>query len=199
MKKSIILVVVLASLSIGLYLLNQSIETSDEKYIESYLEDDGFVYDEDGQFYKKVKTNNTMSEYFEKVSNDENSEYEELYFYMGSYKILKVKMKYENKYNTSYTVDYNLVDKTVSYKYEATVYSSSMLVGGSYNFNSDNNNDSVTCELISDRDMGEDYVDLFCSRAKYETLLFIEEVEDLISTPRFEEILNEANLELMSK
>lgn len=195
MKKSIILVSVLAVISIGLYLGIKFMEPHSDEYITDYLEDDGFVYDEEGQFYKKVNSDITMSEYFEKVSKDESCSYEELYFYMGSYKILKVKMNYENKYNTSYTVDYNIIDDTIVYKYEASVYSTSILVGGNYNIS----DGSVTCDLIADRGMGEDYTDIFCGRAEKETVLFMREAEDIIGSPRFEEIIKEAKLEFENK
>lgn len=188
MKKAIILISVLASLTLCLFIGTKLVKQEDDKYISDYLEDDGFVYDEEGQFYKKVKSEITMSEYFEKVSKDENCSYEELYFYMGSYKILKVKMEYENKYNTSYTVDYNLVDNTIAYKYEASVYSTSILVGGNYNLE----DDTFTCDVIADRGMGVDYKNIFCGRAERETVLFLGEAEDIISSPRFEEILEEA-------
>ena len=192
MKKSIILISVLAALTVGLFIVTKTLKQDDDKSIETYLEEDGFVYDEEGQFYKKVNSEITMNEYFEKVAKDENCSYEELYFYMGSYKILKVKMNYENKYNTSYTVDYNLIDDTVKYTYEASVYSSSILVGGEYKFGEKVEDDSISCNLIADRGMGEEYTDIFCGRAKKETLLFMKEAKELINTPRFSEIIKGA-------
>ena len=199
MKKSIILISVLAFLTIGLFIFTKNVKQDNDDYIESYLEDDGFVYDEEGQFYKKVNSEITMSEYFDKVAKGEDCSYEEIYFYMGTYKILKVKMNYENKYNTSYTVDYNLIDDTIAYKYEASVYSSSILVGGNYNLGDTREADTMTCDLITDRGMGEDYADIFCGRAQKETVLFIGEAEDLINTPRFAEIIKEAKEDFKDK
>ena len=85
MKKSIILISVLAFLTIGLFIFTKNVKQDNDDYIESYLEDDGFVYDEEGQFYKKVNSEITMSEYFDKVAKGEDCSYEEIYFYMGSY------------------------------------------------------------------------------------------------------------------
>ena len=68
MKKAIILISVLAGLTLCLFIGTKLIKQEDDMYISDYLEDDGFVYDEEGQFYKKVKSEITMSEYFETFS-----------------------------------------------------------------------------------------------------------------------------------
>ena len=53
--------------------------------------------------------------------------------------------------------------------------------------------------MIADRGMGEDYTDIFCGRAEKETVLFMREAEDIIGSPRFEEIIKEAKLEFENK
>ena len=50
MKKSIILISVLAALTVGLFIVTKTLKQDDDKSIETYLEEDGFVYDEESKF-----------------------------------------------------------------------------------------------------------------------------------------------------
>lgn len=199
MKKSLIIIGVLVVVTGALFLLIKVTEKNDEDYIDSYLSDDGFKFDEDGNFYKKVISDITMDEYFDNVANDKASEYEELYFYSGSYKLTKLKMKYSDEVSNVYTVDYNLINNTIAYKYEISIYSSSIILEGYYTFGEDENEDKFTCEVIDTRSMDDDGQDAYCSRAKYETLLFIEESNDILSNPRFSSIIDKGLKEVIEE
>ena len=230
MKKSIIFLSTIVAVCLVLFILVWGLDNSknDKDTIIKYLEEEDFVYDEDGGYYKRNYSGNTLSEYYSDVDKKKNSEFEELYFHLGltrineehakdvleekkklkenqnltddeiykkykdeiyeNYYVMdKVKMNYEDEVDRNYTGNYNLTDEVIKYKYEVTMYSSSIIGSGSYDgFNSDD----FTCDGVSDRDMDEDEIDVFCLRAKHETLLFLEQAKDIIDNHEVSSIIS---------
>jgi len=202
MKKASIFLSIMVVLTIVLFFGVKLLENSksDEDIIINHLEDEKFVYDEDGGYYKKNYSNNTMSDYYNDVKEDKKANYEELYFYLGltrynqkngkyedNYVFDKVKMTYEDDIHRNYTGNYNLIDEFIKYKYEVTMYSSTIIVSGEYDVKE---KDSFTCVVDSDRDMDNDDSDVFCTRAKYETLSFLEQAKEIMKNPKFSEVIN---------
>lgn len=212
MKKSIIFLSTIVAVCLVLFILVWGLDNSknDKDTIIKYLEEEDFVYDEDGGYYKRNYSGNTLSEYYSDVDKKKNSEFEELYFHLGltrineekvkenpnlsdkekyeNYYVMdKVKMNYEDEVDRNYTGNYNLTDEFIKYKYEVTMYSSSIIVSGTYDVL---NSDDFTCDVASDRDMDEDEIDVFCLRAKHETLLFLEQAKDIIDNPDFSSIIS---------
>ena len=212
MKKSIIFLSTVVALCLVLFILVWGLDNSknDKDTIIKYLEEEDFVYDEDGGYYKRNYSGNTLSDYYSDVDKKKKSEFEELYFHLGltrineekvkenpnlsdkekyeNYYVMdKVKMNYEDEVDRNYTGNYNLTDEFIKYKYEVTMYSSSIIVSGTYDVL---NSDDFTCDVASDRDMDEDEIDVFCLRAKHETLLFLEQAKDIIDNPDFSSIIS---------
>lgn len=211
MKKSIIFLSTIVAACLLLLIINFGLDNSKsaEDKIVTYLENEDFTYDKDGGYYKRNYSNNTMSDYYDDVKNEKNAEFEELYFHLGltrineeklksnkkvseeelyeNYYVLdKVKMTYEDDIYRNYSGNYNLTDELIKYKYEVTMYSSTIIVSGEYDTS---DSDSFTCNIDNDRDMGEDKVEIFCLRAKHETLLFLEQARDITNNPKFSEII----------
>lgn len=212
MKKSIIFLSTVVALCLVLFILVWGLDNSknDKDTIIKYLEEEDFVYDEDGGYYKRNYSGNTLSDYYSDVGKKKKSEFEELYFHLGltrineekvkenpnlsdkekyeNYYVMdKVKMNYEDEVDRNYTGNYNLTDEFIKYKYEVTMYSSSIIVSGTYDVL---NSDDFTCDVASDRDMDEEEIDVFCLRAKHETLLFLEQAKDIIDNPDFSSIIS---------
>ena len=196
MKKTIIFIVIFALLfSVLLVLTNDEVvDKNNKEVIVDHIKEEGFEYDEDSDCYKKNIADNTLDNYYKSVADNKKTSYEELYFYLNQqrlnlkteeyenvYYLNKVKMDYENNINRSYSSDYNLVDESISYKYEVSIYSSSIILSGTY----DKDSDKFTCEVVSNKDMEQSDTDTFCVRAEYETNLFLQQVNDLIDNPDF--------------
>ena len=85
MKKSIIFLSTIVAVCLVLFILVWGLDNSknDKDTIIKYLEEEDFVYDEDGGYYKRNYSGNTLSEYYSDVDKKKNSEFEELYFHLG--------------------------------------------------------------------------------------------------------------------
>ena len=191
MKRSILIVITLIVLSFALFFLNRAFDKNDKEYVESYLEDDGFVLSEDESYYQKVTTKNTMDDYFYEVSKNRSSEYEEFYFYMGTYNFTKLKMNYNDNITNTFTASNDLVNNVITYKYEVVIYSSSIIVGGTYK------DDKFKCEVVLNNGITEDSTDIYCSRAEYETLTFLQDSNDLKSNVKFSKIIKKGHEEVI--
>lgn len=198
MKKHIIFLIAFFGLLIILFIItgnNKQNKSLDEKQIiRDYIKEEGFYFDEDSDCYKKNISDNTLDDYYLLIKDKKKALYEELYFYLDQqrlnletekyenvYYLNKVKMEYEGDIYRNYSSDYNLVDKVITYKYDVTMFSSSMIVSGTY----DEEKDEFTCEIASNKDMNESSKNVFCTRAEYETNLFLQQIRDLIDNPEF--------------
>lgn len=202
MKKAIIFLSVMVGFTLVLLFSVKLLESSYDKedIIKDQLKEEDFIYDEDGGYYKKNYSNNTMSDYYSNVKSDKKSEFEELYFYLGltrynesngkyedNYVFDKVKMLYEDDIHRNYSGNYNIIDDFIKYKYEVTMYSSTIIVSGTYDVT---DTESFNCVVDSDRDMDNDNSDVFCTRAKYETLSFLEQAKEVMKNPEFLKAIN---------
>ena len=96
-------------------------------------------------------------------------------------------MFYEDDIHRNYSGNYNIIDDFIKYKYEVTMYSSTIIVSGTYDVT---DTESFNCVVDSDRDMGNDNSDVFCTRAKYETLSFLEQAKEVMKNPEFLKAIN---------
>lgn len=198
MKKTIIFSVAFFGVLIGLFIItnvkddNKSFDS--KEIIRDHIKEEGFSFDENSDCYKKSITNNTLTDYYQLIDEKKKASYEELYFYLNQqrlnlesekyenvYYLNKLKMEYENDIYRNYSSDYNLVDKMITYKYDVTMFSSTLIVSGTY----DEENNKFTCEIASNKGMDEASKDVFCTRAEYETNLFLQQIKDLLDNQDF--------------
>ena len=100
MKKAIIFLSVMVGVTLVLLFSVKLLEGSSNKedIIKAQLKEEEFIYDEDGGYYKKNYSNNTMSDYYSDVKDDKKTEFEELYFYLGLTRYNESSGKYEDNY-----------------------------------------------------------------------------------------------------
>ena len=204
MKKGIISLIIVISLIVVLYLINSTRQKeSDEKLLTNYLEESGYILDkqnfinpltgeeQNSGVYHKLISDKDLDEYLEDVKNNTNSRYEELFFNADSYQLVKVVMNYEDEVSTVFKAEKQLHKKIVSYNYELSILSSSIVLNGTYKTTDvafDNKN--LSCSVLYTVRMDEEEKDTYCNISKYELLSFLEDINNFTDSQEIKAIID---------
>ena len=204
MKKGIIFLSVIVVLVVVLFLIrNTKREESEQQILEKYLEDSGYVIDKQNytnpltgeqqksDLYHKRISDKDLDEYLEDVKNNTNSRYEELFFNTDSYQLVKVVMNYEDEVATVFKAEKQLHKTIVSYNYELSILSSSIMLNGTYKTTDvlfDNKN--LSCDVSYTVRMDEEEKDTYCNISKYELLSFLEDINNFTDSQEIKAIID---------
>lgn len=192
MKKSIIVLSVVLGLIIVLLLIKglRNVE-SDEKRLIKYLENSGYVLNEQegtdfktgekqkSRVYSKLTSSKSLDEYLDDYSNNKNSEYSELFYDIDGNTFIKVVMRYEDEVSLVFKAEKKLDKNLTSYNYEISVLDSSIMLQGTYKDGDtafDANN--LTCDVSYTVSMDEEEKDTYCNISKLELLSFLEDINN---------------------
>lgn len=204
MKKSIIIASVIVGLVIILALVTGTkTKTNNKKELIKYLEKNGYVLDEEtdidpdtketstSKIYHKQTSEKDLNTYLSDIESNTNSKYEEFFFNIDNYSFIKVLMKYEDGVTTMFKAEKYLDKDIVSYNYEISILSSSMMLNGTYT-EKDNTFDSknITCDVAYTVRLDDEEKDTYCNISKYELLTFLEDINSFLDSPKIKNIIN---------
>lgn len=135
--------------------------------IEGYFKEQGFVEYDEATYYKKL-SKLTEKEYENRVKNGVPSEYDYLYFDLGTYHLSEEIGVYNDEVELDYIGEYNYKTGITSYNIRGEYYSTVIQFTGTYN----TNNKSFTCKplLHHDIEYDEDISSAVCELSKYHTV-----------------------------
>ena len=175
--KKILLILGVLIIVILLFILNRF-------DITDYLSEKGFVEYDEATYYKKL-SKLTEKEYENRVKNGVPSEYDYLYFDLGTYHLSEEIGVYNDEVELDYIGEYNYKTGITSYNIRGEYYSTVIQFTGTYN----TNNKSFTCKplLHHDIEYDEDISSAVCELSKYHTVRLNNKAYKLIDD---EKVLN---------
>ena len=115
--KIVFIVIGILAVVIVALLINKNTTSKDE--VGARLEDYGYTIGEkDEAFYNKITTNNTLDDYYNDMSNNKNTLYQEFYVSKSSYDFIELKMSYEDKITKTLNITSDLKTKAIEYNFE---------------------------------------------------------------------------------
>lgn len=204
MKKSIIILSIVIVITIILTMIsNMKKDENNEKKLEKYLEKSGYVLNEQesvdfktgekqkSRIYSKLLSKNNLDSYLDDYSNEKNSEYSELFYDIDGNSLVKVVMKYDDEVETVFKAEKKLDKDVVTYNYEISMLSSSVMLKGKYEVGDtafDPNN--LTCDVSYTVRMDEEEKDTYCNISKFELLSFLEDINNFTDNQEIKEIID---------
>ena len=188
MKKNTVIIIVvfiiIVILGILMYYTTDQKQEENEIYINNYLSNLGYKYDEKGRMYKKITTNNKLDDYYELKNKNKEVYYEEYYFSLDNNSFIELNMGYKNGITEVFNITSDLTKQEITYNYEINKDDSQAIVEGSYN------NNSFICNIVTLKKLKEENKNVYCERAKNQANKFIEEENQLLSNEEFNKIIN---------
>ena len=188
MKKVFIIIgISLIIFVVAVVLLNRASGDSNTKKINDYVSSQGFKTTKDSLFYQKIKTNNTLDDYYNDVSNNKSSEYDEYYFSKDSYSFIELRMIYKDEINQLFNVTSDFTTNRINYNYEISKDSSSIILDGTYI------DGKISCNINKVNNLSTKNVDSYCKLAESYMNDFINEQNTLLSNNEFREAISQIN------
>ena len=132
-----IIIVIIVAIILGSFIyyftFNSNLETS--------LKKEGYITNKDDAFYKNIVSGNTLDDFYNSISNNQDAYYEEYYLQKNSLDFIELKMNYENKTTANLTITSNLKSNYTEYNYELTGENNRLIIQG-------DSNHSFSCKPI---------------------------------------------------
>ena len=151
---------------------------------EKVLKEEGYTTTIDDAFFKKIVTNNTLDDFYNDISNNKDSKYEEYYFAKDSYNYIELKMEYKDQATKTINIQSDLRKLTIDYTYEITKGKTHLLIEG----NSSNNN---KCSYIIKKGVDDNTSSRACNEVQEEINSFIEKRTELLNNEKVQELINQ--------
>ena len=180
----VITFIIIVILSILMYYTTDQKQEENELYINSYLNDLGYTYNEEENMYKKITTDNTLDDFYKLSSNKKEAYYQEFYFSHESNSFIELNMAYNNDITEVFNINCDLTKQQIAYNYEITKNDSSAILEGSYN------NNTFTCEIVSLKKLTDNNKEIYCETIKKLANNIIKEENKLIDNDEFNRIIN---------
>ena len=185
--------IIIIIIGILMYYTTDQKQEENEIYINNYLNDLGYTYNEEEKMFKKITTNNTLDEFYELSSKNKEAYYEEYYFSLDNNSFIELNMAYKDGITEVFNVTSDLTKQEITYNYEITKDDSSAILEGSYN------NNSFKCEIVSLKKLNDDNKDQYCETIREYANKFIEEENQLLNNEEFNNIINIPKKEVVLK
>lgn len=156
-KKWLIVLIIILSILFGINIYKN---TPNFK-IKKYLLNRGFYLEDDGTFYYKQLSENTISEYEDDRNKNKKSNYDYLYFNQYDRSLIEVINEYEDKYESSLNINYNFSNNKVKYTYRIDYEKTNIIIKGTY----DELSDELTCKKEYAHNINLDDNKDFCDNA----------------------------------
>ena len=178
-KIIIIIIIVLIIIPFIIY-INYS---EKNKKIENEFKKEGYNTTKEDAFYRKITTDNTLDDYYEKMKNNIDTEYQEYYYAKQSNDFIEVKMKYYNNVSTSLNIASNLEKNTITFSFELAYKEAHLLLEGS-------SKDDYNCNIINNNKVKSDIVERYCNMIIDEINSFNKVKEDLLKNDKIRDLSN---------
>lgn len=156
----------------------------DHNEFQKELKEEGYTtIDNEDAFFKKIVSGNTISDYYDDISNDKDTKYEEYSLSKESYDYIELKMEYQNEIFTVLNISSNLKSDVIQFNFELTYNNSQILLDG----------DSTTdyeCNVIVQKEASDSTVDIYCDMIKSEIETFKSRRAELLSNPKIQEVIS---------
>lgn len=200
MKKNIMIIIISITviLLIGVIMYYTTDETQEEReiYINNYLKDIGYTYNEETRMFEKTPTNNTLDDFYKAQENNQSTTYQNYYFTLDSYNFIELNMKYTKEVTETFTITSDLKNDTITYNYEITKNNATAILEGEYDDKKDN---PFTCKVVTLKKLNESHMDQFCKNAKENTISFINEENKVLNNQEFQEKISIPRREIIVK
>ena len=118
MKKNTVIIIVvfiiIVILGILMYYTTDQKQEENEIYINNYLSNLGYKYDEKGRMYKKITTNNKLDDYYELKNKNKEVYYEEYYFSLDNNSFIELNMGYKNGITEVFNITSDLTKQEIT-------------------------------------------------------------------------------------
>ena len=179
--KIVFIVIGILAVVIVALLINKNTTSKDE--VGARLENYGYTIGEkDEAFYNKITTNNTLDDYYNDMSNNKNSSYQEFYVSKSSYDFIELKMSYEDKIIKTLNITSDLKTKAIEYNFELSYNDIYLILEGT-------SNTSFTCNTIKEKNTTPDVIKTYCNTIKQELISFTSERNKILADEKIQNLL----------
>ena len=148
------------------------------------MKQDGYsTEDESDAFYKNIVTNNTLDDFYNAISAQEESHYEEYYLSKESLDFMEMKLDYQEKVLTSLNITSDLKSNYTTYNFEMSYENVYLLIEG----NSINDYD---CSVVKAKNVSHDTRSAYCNYINQELAIFLERRSKVLENKKVQELLS---------
>ena len=179
--KIVFIVIGILAVVIVALLINKNTTSKDE--VGARLEDYGYTIGEkDEAFYNKITTNNTLDDYYNDMSNNKNTLYQEFYVSKSSYDFIELKMSYEDKITKTLNITSDLKTKAIEYNFELSYNDIYLILEGT-------SDTSFTCNKKKKKNTTPDVIKTYCNTIKQELISFTSERNKILADEKIQNLL----------
>ena len=150
------------------------------------MQNDGYEAGEkEDPFYKKITTGNTLDDYYNDLSNNKDSAYEEYYLQKDSYNFYEQKRAYQNGVTSSLNISSDLRDLYTMFSYELSYGEAYILLEG-------NSAANYECEVIMNNNATRETLQNACDRIQSELDTFTTRRNEIMQNEKVQEVLKNA-------
>ena len=147
--------------------------SSREQIVKRELNKEGYSTGKEDAFYHQIVSNNTLDDYYNDISLNKDSIFEEYYVSKESNSLIELKMTYQNQINTSLNISSKLNSNQVNYNFELSYQESSFILEG----NSDTN---YECNVIKEKNVSKDSIKYYCDIVMNEIQNYLQKKNELL-------------------
>ena len=136
-------------------------------------------------FYKKITTGNTLDDFYNDLSENKNSAYEEYYMQKDSYNFYEQKLAYQNGVTSSLNISSDLRDLYTVFSYELSYEEAYILLEG-------NSEADYECEVVMNKNATRETLQNACDRIQAELDTFTTRRNEIMQNEKVQEILKNA-------
>lgn len=127
-------------------------------------------------FYKKITTDNTLEDFYNDMSNNTDTAYQEFYFSKDSTEFIELKMLYKSGVSTSLNITSDLKNNDTKFNYELSYKEMYLILEG-------NDKNDYDCNIVKNNNISQEIVKKYCD-------MIIDEIDNF-ETEKAELLKNE--------
>ena len=158
--------------------------TTKPSEVEKELSKEGYTTTNEDAFYKKIVTNNTLTDFYNDMKNEKNSAYEEYYFAKESLNFIELKMLYQDGTNSTLNITSDLRTNLIEFNYELSNKKAHLILEG-------NSNENYDCKIIVKNNVNDAIANDSCNLIMQEINTFLERRSELLQNEKIRELVNQ--------
>ena len=158
--------------------------TTKPSEVEKELSKEGYTTTNEDAFYKKIVTNNTLTDFYNDMKNEKNSAYEEYYFAKESLNFIELKMLYQDGTNSTLNITSDLRTNLIEFNYELSNKKAHLILEG-------NSNENYDCKIIVKNNVNDVIANDSCNLIMQEINTFLERRSELLQNEKIRELVNQ--------
>ena len=148
------------------------------------IKKDGFkTSSNDDLYYKKIVTNNTLDSFYNDVSENKDSSYQEYNFTKSSYDFIELKMTYSDETTSTLNIISDIRNNTIDYNYEVSKGTSRLMLEG-------NMTNNFICNAIEQSNISNKTKESHCEYIKKEIQSFISIRDEYLKNQNLKDLAN---------